>query len=96
MTEMSPHENPPAMPLNWHRFVGAFANVGSAGRECSPTVGVAYRQCSCCAREYLVLAAIGADGSEVNVGLPMIEAIEFAEKVVGIIAGHGRTQEADQ
>ncbi|WP_457348115.1 hypothetical protein [Sphingomonas sp. UYP23] len=56
----------------------------------APTVGTAWHRCDCCGRDYLIIAAVAADGREVNVALPALEAAEFVEQALGLVAGMGR------
>lgn len=86
---MSDHRT--AAPVQWHRFSGAFANaVLPHGSGNDPTIGIAWYRCDCCGRDYLLVAAIAEDGTEVNVALPALAAADFFECAVGLVASMGR------
>lgn len=86
---MTTDHTPPAQ-LHWDRFEGAFANAAPGrGAGGSPTVGVAWHRCDCCGRDFLVVAAIAEDGREVNVALPALQAADFAERSLSLVASMG-------
>lgn len=71
--------------LDWQRVSGAFAHAAPASGPCDPTIGTAAHVCSCCGERYILIAAVAEDGAEVNVALPLAQAVDVAENITNSI-----------